>query len=169
MIVCRDARPEDGPALAAMAGASFRDTFAHLYHPDDLAAFLDETFGPVGLPAQIGDPAYRIRLAIDEGRIAGFAKLGRCTLPAPAPPAAAELKQLYVGKAWHGTGIAAMLMDWTIDTARAGGAEQLVLSVYHDNHRAKRFYARYGLTEIGAAPFRVGRQIDDDRIWMRAL
>jgi ribosomal protein S18 acetylase RimI-like enzyme len=170
MIDYRDARPSDGPALADMAAQSFRDTFAHLYTPATLDGFLAETFGPAGLPAQIGDPAYRIRVAVDGERIAGFAKLGPCGLPTPpVPPAAAELKQLYCDTAYHGRGIAQALMGWVLDTVRADGASHLVLSVFAENIRAQRFYARYGLAEIGAHPFRVGDQLDDDRIWSVAL
>ncbi len=170
MIEYRDARPEDGAALAAMGAQSFTDTFAHLYNRQDLAAFLESTFGPDGLPAQIGDPDYRIRVAVDGDAIAGFAKIGPCHLPSPpVAEGAAELHQLYVLKPWHGGGIASTLMDWVMATVRADGASHLVLSVFSENHRAKRFYARYGLVEIGAYGFQVGDQIDDDRIWSVAL
>lgn len=170
MITYRDARPEDGPALGAMASASFSDTFGHLYRPETLAAFLVETFGPDGLPAQIGDPRYRIRVAVDGERIAGFAKIGVCGLPSPpVPPGAAELKQLYCDTSYHGAGIAQALMGWVLDTVRADGARHLALSVFSENIRAQRFYARYGMAEIGAHPFKVGDQWDDDRIWSVAL
>lgn len=170
MIIYRDARPEDGVALADMASRSFCDTFGHLYKPATLAGFLRETFGPMGLPAQIGQPHYRFRIALDGDRIAGFAKLGPCGLPTPpVPHGAAELKQLYCDTAYHGRGIAQALMQWAIDTVRAEGATHLVLSVFSENIRAQRFYARYGMAEIGAHPFRVGDQLDDDRIWSVAL
>lgn len=170
MIDYRDARPEDGPALAGMAAQSFTDTFAHLYKPEDLASFLDQTFGPDGLPAQIGAPDIRIRVAVDGDAIAGFAKIAPCHLPSPpVPEGAAELHQLYVLKDWHGQGIAHALMDWVMETVRADGASHLVLSVWSENWRAQRFYARYGLAEIGAHGFQVGDQIDDDRIWSVAL
>lgn len=169
MIAYRDARPGDGIALAAMASACFCDTFAHLYGERDLAAFLAVAFGSQGLPAQVVDPAYRIRLACDGEAIVGYAKLGPNTLPAPAPCDAAELKQLYVLKDWHGTGVAKTLMDWAMATAREGGARAIVLSVFAENARAMRFYARYGFAEIGAHGFMVGDQVDDDRIWQAAL
>jgi diamine N-acetyltransferase len=60
-------------------------------------------------------------------------------------------------------------MEWGIACAREAGAPHLVLSVYSDNHRAQRFYARYGMVEIGAHPFMVGEQADDDRIFCVAL
>jgi GNAT superfamily N-acetyltransferase len=153
-----------------MAGDCFTETFGHLYRPQDLAQFLRDAFGPTGLPAQIGDPAYRIRVATDDGIIAGFCKMGRCGLPSPpVPENAAELKQLYVLKPWQGAGVAQAMMEWVIAAARSDGAGHLALSVYADNHRAQRFYARYGMAEIGAHGFMVGEQMDDDRIWSVAL
>jgi GNAT superfamily N-acetyltransferase len=166
MIEYRDARSEDGVALGKMASESFVDTFGHLYRKEDLDAFLTAYFGPTGLPAQIGDPAYRIRVALDGETIVGFAKFtASATLPPPSSAADAELKQLYLLPAFKGAGVGAALMEWTLDQARSVGAKRIVLSVWVDNHRAKRFYARYGFVEIGAAPFAVGNQIDDDRIW----
>jgi ribosomal protein S18 acetylase RimI-like enzyme len=166
----RDARPEDAPALAKMAADSFVETFGHLYRQEDLDSFLRDAFGPDGLPAQVGDPAYRIRVATEDGAIVGFCKVGACTLPSPPVPAgAAELKQLYLLKPWHGSGVAQALMEWAIAEARESGAAHMALSVYSDNHRARRFYARYGLVEIGANVFMVGEQADDDRIYSVAL
>lgn len=170
MIDFRDATAADGPAVAAMAAKSFTDTFGHLYRPQDLASFLTDTFGPDGLPREIGDPKLKVRIALDGDRIVGFAKIAwASTLPAPATPADGELWQLYVASDYHGAGIAAGLMDWAMAELRAAGPPRIVLSVWCDNIRAQRFYARYGFAEIGSAPFRVGEQLDDDRIWSVTL
>ena len=165
----RDAAPGDGAALGAMARQSFVDTFGTLYKPEDLAAFLEGTFGPNGLPAQIGNPRYAIRIAEDGGQIAGFAKIGPVDFPGDWDAETVELHQLYLLKPWHGTGVAGELMEWVLATARARGFKRIVLSVFVDNHRAQRFYARYGFREIGKYEFRVGDHVDDDRIWSLAL
>lgn len=168
-MILRDAQPADGAALAAMARAAFTETFGTLYAPGDLAAFLDATFGADGLPAQIGDPAYAIRVAGADGAIVGFAKLGPVAFPGDWPATAIELHQLYVRRAQLGAGIGPALMDWAIDHARARGATEMVLSVFVDNHRARAFYERRGFTEIGRYTFMVGDQADDDRILRLAL
>jgi GNAT superfamily N-acetyltransferase len=171
VIAYRDAHPEDGPALAAMARACFTETFGHLYTPENLAAFVEPVFDR-GLPAQIGDPDFAIRLAIDgDGAIVGFAKLGPNVLPFPDADGAnaLELYQLYVLSSQHGAGVGPALLDWAIATARARGADTLALSVYTDNHRAKAFYARYGFVDVGRYDFPVGTQIDEDRLMVLAL
>jgi len=165
MIAYRDALTGDAEPLTTMARASFTETFGALYPPEDLAIFLDAAFGSAGLPAQIGDSTFAIRLALDGERIAGFAKIGPNAFTDHAPAEAAELYQLYVLQPWQGTGVAAALMEWAIAQARARGAAQLLLSVYADNLRAQRFYTRYGLYEVGRYAFPVGNTIDDDRIW----
>lgn len=171
MIAYRDAVPGDGPELAEVARRCFTDTFGSLYRAPDLAAFLDRAFGADGLPSQIDDPDFAIRLALDGERIVGFAKLGPNALPFPEAEStnAVELYQLYVLGSHHGEGVGPALMDWTITEARTRGADTLALSVYVDNHRAQAFYRRYGFVDVGRFDFPVGEHIDEDRLMVLAL
>lgn len=170
MIDYRAPTPADAGALCTMARRSFVETFGALYHPSDLATFLDEKFGPAGLGAQIGDPRFTIRIACADGGIIGFAKLGPVGLPPPAvADGAIELHQLYVMRAWHGRGVAAALMEWALATARGSGKSTVYLGVYLDNLRAQHFYARYGFAEIGRYLFPVGDHLDDEKILRLAL
>jgi len=171
MIAYRDACAGDGPELASMARRCFTETFGALYRQEDLATFLAQAFGEGGLPGQIDDPAFTIRLAIDDDRIVGFAKLGPNALPFPQAEDAdaVELYQLYVLGSHHGDGVGPALLDWAIATARARGADTLALSVYVDNHRAKAFYARRGFVDVGRFDFPVGSHIDEDRLMVLAL
>ena len=77
---------------------------------------------------------------------------------------ARQLYQLYVEPDWHGTGVAAALLAWTVGTARAAGAADLWLSVFVGNPRARRFYARAGFVEVMPYTFWVGDHADDDII-----
>jgi ribosomal protein S18 acetylase RimI-like enzyme len=163
-IAYRDATPADGPELATMARRSFTDTFGTLYRQEDLAQFLDAAFGSTGLPADLTDPAYRVRVATDGDAIVGYCKIGPVTFPGEWPDSAIELHQLYILGDHHGAGLAPVLMDWALDQARARGAGEMILSVYIDNHRARRFYERYGFEEIGQYKFMVGEHEDDDRL-----
>ena len=168
-ITYRAAAPADGPALADMAKRSFTETFGTLYRASDLAAFLDQAFGADGLPAQLDDPAFAVQVALDGDAIVGFAKIGPVAFPGDWPADAIELHQLYVLGGWHGEGVGPALMDWAIDRARDLKRSEMILSVYIDNHRARRFYERYGFEEIGRYTFMVGEQPDDDRLMRLAL
>lgn len=168
MIACRDAGPADAATLSAVSRRAFTETFGHLYHPDDLAAFLDR-LSQGAWAVELADPRFTIRLAEDDGIAAGFAKLGPPSLPFEPRGPSAELRQLYVLAPWQGAGVAPVLMDWTIATARAQGAADLYLSVFIDNERAKRFYARYGFERIGTYAFMVGNHEDEDDVMRLAL
>lgn len=163
MIAFRDGTPDDASALADLFARSFTSTFGHLYPAGDLADFLS------GMTAdrfreQLSDPTFRFRIASDGPELAGYIKLGPPELPVETPPQTIELCQLYVLEQWHGQGIASALMDWALATATAQGARQIQLSVFIDNHRARRFYERYGFVAVGRYDFMVGSHADEDLI-----
>jgi GNAT superfamily N-acetyltransferase len=161
--VYRDAVPADAAALAELGRTTFTETFGHLYSPENLAAFL-ENHEEERWRAQLHDPAFLVRLAEEDGRAVAYAKLGPPSLPIEVARAAIELRQFYVLKPWQGAGISRELMDWAIGRARATGSEELYLSVFVDNHRARRFYARYGFEIVGRFHFMVGSHADDELI-----
>ena len=162
----RDATVADAAAIADLFANSFRETFGHLYRPEDLAAFLGKATAEA-FEAELSDPSFDLRIAQAEGRAVGFAKLGQPSLPVETPPDTLELWQIYVLKDWQGAGIGPALFDWTAARARDRGARWLQLTVYVDNHRAKAFYERRGFVEVGRYDFMVGSHADEDII-MRA-
>ena len=169
MIDYRDATPADGPELGAMAQAIWLETFAHAVSPENVAAYLAHAYGPDGvLIRELAEADTRVHLALDEGRIVGYTKLIPPWLP-DAEPGALQLSQIYVASSHHGQGVAKILMDWTIATARAAGATALLLTVWEHNPRARRFYDRVGFVHVGDYGFPVGDQIDTDHIMRLAL
>ncbi|SMF65420.1 GNAT family N-acetyltransferase [Allosphingosinicella indica] len=160
----RDAVAADGPALAAVGRRCFDETFGPHFDPADMAAHLDESFGPDGLLADLARPDCRIRIAEEEGAIAAYLKLMPMSLPVDHAPGALEIKQLYVLEPWQGAGVAQALMDWAVATARADGAPALYLSVWEEGHRARAFYRRHGFVAAGHAPFRLGSHVCDDPV-----
>jgi GNAT superfamily N-acetyltransferase len=160
-VVYRAGEVEDAGAIAELFAQSFTATFGHLYPPEDLGAFL-ATVTAERFRQELGDPRYRFRLAEDGGRLAGYIKLGPPELPVETPPDTIELCQLYVLDRWHGSGIAARLMEWALEWAASQGARHVQLSVYIDNHKARRFYERFGFTPVGRYDFMVGSHADED-------
>lgn len=168
MMSYRDAGPADAAALDRIFDTSFCDTFAHLYRPEDLHAFLS-SFGIAEWEGQLADRAFAFRIAESGNEPVGYVKLGPMKLPIEHAPKALLLDQLYILKEHHGTGIAQMLMDWAMEEARRRGAPALYLTVYVDNHRARRFYDRYGFEAVGRYDFMVGNHADEDIIMRKAL
>jgi ribosomal protein S18 acetylase RimI-like enzyme len=164
----RDATAADAPTLNRIFDSSFCDTFAHLYRPEDLERFLS-SFGISDWEAQLANPAHAIRVAEVDGKAVGYVKLGPMKLPIEVQLPAILLDQIYILTGYHGAGIAHGLMDWAIDEARRRGAEELYLTVYTENHRARRFYDRYGFENVGRYEFKVGDHVDEDVIMRKSL
>jgi ribosomal protein S18 acetylase RimI-like enzyme len=158
----RKATAADAPALDALFDRSFTDTFGHLYAAEDLRSFLTG-FGVDEWRAQIDDGDFAIWLAEDD-RLAGYVKLGPMKLPVATDQPALLIDQFYLLAPWHGQGVAQALMDCALAEARRRGAVELYLSVFVDNHRARRFYEKYGFEAIGRYTFMVGNHADDDVI-----
>lgn len=158
----RDATTDDGALLGGIARATFIETFGDLYSLDDLSHFLAEG-SDAAYTAELADPDLEVRFATTKGVAIGFCKVGSLKLPAEgASPRAMELRQLYVYRPWQGSGAGIALTQWAIERARARGADELWLSVYTENRRARRFYERHGFVEIAPYRFMVGNQADED-------
>jgi ribosomal protein S18 acetylase RimI-like enzyme len=164
----RDATEADAPLMAVLGPRSFVETFGHLYSEENLDAFL-LNHSEENWRTELTDPRYSVRLAEQDGEAIGFAKLGPTHLPFEPEAPAAELRQFYVLGPWQGAGIAQVLMDWVIAESRRRGAAEIYLSVFEDNVRAQRFYARHGFEPVGRHNFMVGTQADVDVIMRLTL
>ena len=164
----RTAVGEDAAAIDRVFRTSFCDTFAHLYRPKDLEAFLSK-FTLDAWTTELGDESYRFRVAEADGEIVGFVKLGPPELPVQTAGPAIELRQLYILHEYRGLGAAQALMDWALAEAKARGGQELYLTVYTENWRARRFYEKYGFVEVGPYKFMVGEQADEDIIMRASL
>jgi ribosomal protein S18 acetylase RimI-like enzyme len=160
-VAYRIATPVDAGALAELGAQTFTDTFGHLYQQDDLEIFL-QNHSTANWEKELRDPAFEVRVAERDGQLVGYVKLGPPHLPFEPRGEAAELRQLYVLEEMKGQGIAQELIQWAIERARDLGADYLYLSVFTENHRARRFYEKYDFEPEGTYAFMVGSHADED-------
>lgn len=159
------ATPSDAANVAELARVTFVDTFGHQYPPEDLAAYLGEGYAAEAYERVLRRERTRVWLARAEGEAVGYAQAGPCKLPHPeAKPSHGELQRLYVLPALKGTGLSRRLMDEAVAWLRAQFEGPLWVSVYSENHRALRFYDRYGFKKVGEYEYPVGRVRDREFI-----
>lgn len=166
----RRAGPADAAVLAALGAATFVETFGHLYTPEDLRVFLDESHAVEAYAQVLANPHYALWIAEDAaGRAVGYAQAGRCGLPhEDVRPEDGELKRLYVRAGIQGGGIGRALMDAAMAWLLRDGPRTLWLSVWSENPGAQRFYARYGFVFAGEYEFIVGAQRDREFMYRRS-
>lgn len=171
MITYRAPTVQEAAALADLGRNSFVETFGHLYRPEDLSAFLEDSYSPEGVAAQIESPRTLFRVAEEGGQLVGYCKLGLDVSLEydPGEKTVIELKQLYLMATHQGVGVAQALMDWAIAEAGARDADEMILSVWAENARAQRFYHKYGFEWIADTYFMVGSHRDDEFLYRRTM
>ena len=83
-----------------------------------------------------------------------------------------ELSKFYVERSWHGSGVADLLWQATVEACHArlpaaevAPAPYLWLGTNKDNRRAQRFYKRCGFRKVATREFRVGEVVNSDLIF----
>jgi diamine N-acetyltransferase len=170
----RAAREGDAAALAALAERTFRDAFAAVNAAADMDLHCARHYAPAIQEAEIADPLGATLVVERNGELIGYAQLRRRPVPVSVlngdgPTPAVEIRRFYVLHAWHGSGLAAALMDECVAQARAAGAAVLWLGVWEHNPRAMRFYDKHGFTTVGEQPFVLGKDPQRDLVMTRPL
>ena len=166
--VIRRATPADAETIAELGARTFSEAFAHLYPPEDLAAFLAEAHSVERARADLANPAKALWLVEAEGAAVGYALAGPCKLPHPeVTPDCGELDRIYIDAAHHGGGLGSRLLAETLAWLEKDGPRRLWVGVWSENLGAQRLYARHGFERVGTYEFAVGRVRDHEFILRR--
>lgn len=166
----RRAMPADAARLASFGAAAFTDTFGPDNRPEDMAAYLAESFGEARQRAELVDSNVTILLAERGRELVGYAMLREGTGAAGVEPTGAiEIARLYAGKRWIGAGVGALLMQHCLDEARARGRTTIWLGVWERNARAIAFYRRWRFVDVGSQAFQLGADLQSDRVMSRRV
>jgi ribosomal protein S18 acetylase RimI-like enzyme len=163
--VIRRAVMADAVALAALANRTFIETFVEdleIPYPEaDLGGFLAHANSLEAMERRITDPGIGVWLMEQSGKAVGYAIAGPADLDFDGVQLIdGMLYRLYIQRGLHGQGLAQSLMDavlaWLVETYSA----RPWLVVFSENHRAQRFYARYGFEKVGEYDYPVGEWTD---------
>lgn len=166
----RHARLEDAEPLSRLAESTFRDAFADVNTPDDMALHCERSYGAAIQAAEIADPGRVTLLREDGQRLVGFAQLRWGRAPGcVAASAPGELQRLYVLPEVQGRGVARDLMQASLDELVARGSDVAWLGVWERNPRAIAFYRKAGFAAVGEHVFVLGSDRQRDVVMARAV
>ncbi|NWJ42397.1 MAG: GNAT family N-acetyltransferase [Geothrix sp.] len=172
-MVIRTALPTEAQALALLGERLWRETYTGLIPQANLELHLAETFGLVQQTGELVDPANWTLVVDVDGAPLGYAllrahgpKVATAAVPFERP---LEVARFYVDRTLHGRGAAQALMAEVLARAGAAGHDGVWLQVWEQNPRAIRFYAKVGFIDAGDATYRIGEQVDRDRLLVQAL
>jgi len=167
----RRASPEDAPAVALVAGASFLSTFAGVLDGPDIVAHVAKNSSAAQFAAWSIDPESIVSLAEhpDGGAPVGYTLLTKPDFPIDTGRYDVELRRIYTLPLAQGTGLGAALMSRAIADATSLGKTRLLLGVLGKNARARTFYERHGFAVIGTRRYLVGRTLCDDYVYALSL
>ncbi|HJQ32451.1 MAG TPA: GNAT family N-acetyltransferase [Pyrinomonadaceae bacterium] len=169
-VTIRRADADDAGQLADLGARTFSETFAADNNPEDMAAYVAESFNAARQTAELNDPASTFFIAEVGGNAAGYAML-RAGEPEEGVEGAkpVELVRLYVSREWLGRGVGEALMRACVDEARRAGHETIWLGVWERNGRAQAFYRKWNFREVGEHVFQLGSDPQRDVLMERAV
>lgn len=168
MTTIRYATAADNTLLAEIGAETFYDSFAADNSPENMAAYLADSFSPTQQALELADPRSRFLIAEIGGEVAGYARLKFA--PAPAEIIGRnpmEISRFYARKAWIGRGLGADLMRACLQEAESAGCDVVWLDVWEHNPRAIAFYKKWGFVEAGRQAFQLGDEVQRDLLMAR--
>jgi diamine N-acetyltransferase len=167
----RRADARDAALIAELGARTFAETFAADNSPEDMAAYLSESFAPEKQAAELADPFNVFFVAESGGAACGYAQI-RASDDVPScveGESPVELVRIYAAREWLGRGVGAALMRACLEEARRLGRKIVWLGVWERNFRAQQFYLARGFRVVGSHVFQVGSDPQNDLIMARAL
>ena len=158
--------PPDAQVLAAFARESFLDTYHTTHPPNDLVQYCATEFSDNSVAAALRDGDVWVCAARCHRALIGYV-----WLESGAPPDIGvsadkllHMRRLFVSPAWHGRGVAGLLMARCLEEAAHRSARGLWLAVWQNAKRPIAFYEKAGFRIAGTSTFAMSGHIDRDFI-----
>ena len=157
MIEVKQALFTDIPKMREVAIQTYVDTFAHMNEPENMEAFLKNSYDLHNFEQEFNEPGSFLYLAWAGMHIAGFFrlrntqevedKLGSNTI---------ELHRLYVHHDYQNQKVGRALMEKALRIAKEINVDWIWLGVWERNSRAQQFYMKWGFEKFGEHIFQMG-------------
>ncbi|MDZ4803558.1 MAG: GNAT family N-acetyltransferase [Candidatus Eisenbacteria bacterium] len=168
--VIRNAVAGDIDLLVDLCAVTFRETYGPHSPAEEVERHIREHFTRDRLEAEVMSPEAVMLLATVADRPVGYAfLLPGSTTPCVTGPDPVQLARIYLSAGSIGVGRGSSLMNACLDEARRLRSGTIWLSLWDQNHRAMKFYERWGFITIGTMAFEFGGTSYQDPVMARTL
>jgi ribosomal protein S18 acetylase RimI-like enzyme len=169
-IVIRRAGAEDVNLISVLGAVTFYEAYFEQDDPPDLANYIAEAFAPEEIRLELEDENSTFFIIFEEGKAVGYAKLlENSKADCIERGNSIELKRIYILERVYGTGIGEILLKHCIETAKKKGFKTIWLGVWEENHRALRFYKKFGFHPVGKISFPYGATVGTNIVMAKDL
>lgn len=156
--------------LCHISRQTFAEAFEAANEPEPFQAYLDQAFSTEKLKKELTDRSSVFFFAMANQTAVGYLKLVEDKYPqGMGGGKVIEIQRIYVRKAYLGMGVGKMLMEKSLEVAKAKNAAYIWLGVWEFNPKAIAFYEKWGFKSFGNQAFKMGAEIQNDLLMKKEL
>lgn len=169
-VIIRKAEAADVSALTVLMLQVWLDTYVKQGVRQAIADYVLSELTTTRTAAYLAQDSTHILLAESNGHLVGYCQTSNGKRNAQVSAEhQAELDHLYIHPAFFGRGIGRQLLAEAEAHLRELGVQQVWLTTWVGNDRARHFYPRAGYADIGATIFQMEDEDIDNRIFCKSL
>ena len=156
---------DDLTKLQTISRSTFAQTFNEHNNPEDMQAYLDNSFSIEKLSAELNNKNSTFYFAVDNSinSVVGYLKVNTGDAQSEKKDLDAfEIERIYVDKTYFGKKVGQLLFDKAIEIAKSKKVSYVWLGVWEENHRALAFYTKNGFKAFDKHLFKLGNDEQSD-------
>ncbi len=150
---------DDLTKLQTISRSTFAQTFNEHNNPEDMQAYLNNSFSAEKLSSELNDQNSTFYFAVDNSinTVVGYLKVNTGDAQSEKKDLNAfEIERIYVDKTYFGKKVGQLLFDKAIEIAKSKKVSYVWLGVWEENHRALAFYTKNGFKAFDKHLFKLG-------------
>ena len=162
-IEIRKATVSDLETIQNISSQTFKETFAAVNTPENIANYVKESFNSEQLKMELNNFNSQFYVAYSNAEAVGYLKINFGDAQTESiNENALEVQRIYVLQNFHGKNIGQLLLDEVKKIAKSSIVDSVWLGVWEENHRALRFYTKNGFIVFDKHVFIMGNDEQTD-------
>ena len=169
-IEIRKATVADLETIQDISIQTFKETFAAVNTPENIANYVKESFNSEQLKMELNNFNSQFYVAYLNTKVVGYLKINVGDAQTETiSKNALEVHRIYVLQKYHGKNIGQLLIDEVKKIAQHSSVDCIWLGVWEENHRALRFYTKNGFIVFDKHVFTLGNDDQTDLLMQLSL